>query len=663
MLLSPIEIGHLKLRNRIVMPAMHLLYTPEGEVNERLIAFYEERAEGGAGLLIIGGCSVDEYSGGHELIGLDHDRFIPCLRRLSEAVHAHGALVAAQLYHAGRYAHSFLIGRQALAPSPLASRFTHEIPKEMTDDDIRMVIASYAAAAKRAQVAGLDAVEILASAGYIISQFLSPITNKRMDKYGGDLGHRMRFGLEVAEAVRASVGRDFTLIARLAGNDFMPGSHTNKETCIFARELEGIGIDAFNITGGWHETRVPQIPMEVPRGGYAYLAQGVKQTVTKPVIACNRINDPALADAIIRQGRADMVGFARGLIADAYLPKKLMEGRPETIMPCIGCNQACFDHLFQFKPVECLVNPRASHEAEIPLSVQTKTPKRVMVIGGGPAGLSAAASAAASGHDVALYEQSEILGGQLALAGALDERSEFLTLREALVRQARAAGVEIHTNAVVDSDLIASIKPDAVILATGGEPIRPPIPGLDGPNVVQAWDVLAGNADVGRKVVVIGGGAVGIETAVFLAKIGTIDAHTLQFLFLNQAEDIDTLKSLATSGIKQVTMIEMLPRLGADIGFSTRWVELSLLRRYGVKARTQTKAVQITSDGVMVERDGVTDLIACDTIVLAVGTGKVDALAVKMPTGIHATTIGDALKPRKAFDAIHEGFAAARGLG
>lgn len=661
-LLSPITIGSLKLRNRIVMPAMHLLYTPDGEVNDRFIAFYEERAQGGAGLLIVGGCTVDEYSGGRELIGLDHDRFIPGLERFTKAIHVHGAMVAAQLYQAGRYAHSFLIGRQAIAPSPLPSRFTHEMPREMSREDINKVIESYAAAAVRAQSAGFDAVEILAAAGYIISQFLSPITNQRSDEYGGALENRMRFGLEVARTVRAAVGKDFTLIARLAGNDFMPGSHTNKETCRFARELEACGIDAFNITGGWHETRIPQIPMEVPRGGFAYLAQGVKQAVGKPVIACNRINDPALADTIIRQGRADMVGFARGLIADAYLPKKLMEGRSDAIMPCIGCNQACFDHLFQFKPVECMVNPRASHETEMPLSVQATAPKRVMIIGGGPAGLTAAATAAASGHEVSLYEKEATLGGQLALAGALDERYEFLTLKEALVRQASSAGAQIHTGMTVDKALIESAKPDAVIIASGGEPIDPPIPGVENANVVQAWDVLAGRVDVGKEIVIIGGGAVGIETAVYLAKIGTIDAHTLQFLFLNQAEDVATLKTLSTKGIKAVTLIEMLPRLGADIGFSTRWVELAMLRRYGIKAMTSTKAVEIKNEGVLIECDGATSLIPADTVVLAVGTRKVNPLAEQIPAGIQVITIGDALKPRKAFDAIHEGFKAARSL-
>ena len=331
-------------------------------------------------------------------------------------------------------------------------------------------------------------------------------------------------------------------------------------------------------------------------------------------------------------------------------------------MPCIGCNQACFDHLFQFKPVECLVNPRASHEAEMPLQVQTASPKRVMVIGGGPAGLSAAATAAGAGHAVTLYEKADSLGGQLALAGALDERSEFLALRDALIRQALAAGVNVQTNAAVDQKLVASVGPDVVILAAGGEPIRPPIPGVENANVVQAWDVLAGRVDVGKEVVIIGGGAVGIETAVFLAKIGTLDAHTLQFLFLNQAEDIDTLKALATKGIKQVTVIEMLPRLGADIGFSTRWVELSLLRRYGVKARTHTKAVRITPEGVMAEHDGATSFIACDTVVLAVGTRANTTLKDHMPAHMEVITIGDALKPRKAYDAIREGFAAARSL-
>ena len=326
-LLTPIDVGSIRLKNRIVMPAMHLLYTPEGEVTDQLVAFYAERARGGAGLIIVGGCTIDEYSGGANMIGLDHDRFMPGLKRLAKEVHSSGALIGAQLYHAGRYAHSALIGRQAIAPSAITSRFTREEPREMTKEDIKKVIDNYAKAAARAKEAGFDVVEILGSAGYIISQFLSPITNKRTDEYGGNLENRMRFGLEVADAVRKAVGKDFTVFIRIAGNEFVPGGNTNKEARIFAAALAGHGIDAFNVTGGWHETRVPQIPMEVPRAGFAYLARGIKEVVDKPVIACNRINDPMLAERLIIDGMADMVGFARGLIADPMMPEKLMQGR------------------------------------------------------------------------------------------------------------------------------------------------------------------------------------------------------------------------------------------------------------------------------------------------------------------------------------------------
>ena len=326
-LFSPIKIGGMDLKNRIVMPAMHLMYTPDGYVTEKLIAFYSERAAGGAGLIVVGGCSIDEYSGGSELIGLSRDEYIPGLKNLTDAVRINGCRIAAQLYHAGRYAFSPLIGRQSIAPSPVASRLTKEAPREMDTNDIKQTIDNFAAAAARAKAAGFDAVEIIASAGYIISQFLSPVTNFRKDEYGGDIQNRMRFGLEVAIAVRNSVGKDYPVIFRIAGNDFVPGSHTNRESRIFASALEKAGVDAFNVTGGWHETRVPQIPMEVPPGAYAYLAQGIKSAVTKPVIACNRITSVGLAEEILSRGSADLIGFARGLIADPYMPAKALEGK------------------------------------------------------------------------------------------------------------------------------------------------------------------------------------------------------------------------------------------------------------------------------------------------------------------------------------------------
>ncbi|MCD6569977.1 MAG: FAD-dependent oxidoreductase [Deltaproteobacteria bacterium] len=671
-LFTPITIGKLKLKNRIVMPAMHLNYTPEGEVTDRLVAFYEERARGGVALIIVGGCIIDEYSGGKNMINISDDRFIPGLKRLTNTVHSGGARIAAQLYHAGRYAHSFLIGRQAIAPSAVKSRFTREEPREMTKDDITYTIENFAKAAKRTKDAGFDAVEILGCAGYLINQFLSPITNKRTDEYGGNIENRMRFGLEVADAVRDAVGKDFTVLIRLAGNDFMPGSNTNKETRLFAKELENHGIDAFNITGGWHETRVPQLPMEVPRAGFAYLAQGVKQSVSKPVIACNRVHSPQIAEKLIRQGSADIVGLARELIADPEMPNKAKQERLDEIIPCIGCNQGCFDKIFELKPVECMVNPRASHEFEIPKLKKASLQKRVVIIGGGPGGLTAAETAALSGHMVSLYEKSPQLGGQLNLAGALDERREFKPLIDSLTTQAKKAGVKIYTNTEINRNLVKKERPDVMIIATGGKPIKPNIPGIDGNNVVQAWDVLAGKSNVGKEVVVIGGGAVGIEVATYIAKIGTINPETLQFLFLSRAEDIDTLRELSTRGIKKVTIIEMLPRLGMDIGISTRWVELQMLRRYGVKAKTTTKAKEITTEGIIVEpvcrdehgtgrQDRKTKLIKCDTVVLAMGTQPINQLEEELK-GIagKVIVIGDAKSPGKAYEAIHEGFHAAR---
>jgi 2,4-dienoyl-CoA reductase (NADPH2) len=344
-LFTPIKVGSLTLKNRIVMPAMHLGYcNDQSEVTDRLVAFYEERARGGAALLFVGGCPVDEYACSmKEMIGLSDDRFIPGLKKLTDAVHRHDTFVAAQLFHGGRYVRSGMIGRQPIAPSPIASAITREVPREMTLDNIQDTISNFAQAARRAKLAGFDAVEVLAGTGYLISEFFSPLTNQRTDEYGGSPDKRMRFGIEVAWAIREAVGPGYTVIFRIAGNDFMAGGNTNKEAAQFAYMLEQHGVDAFSITGGWHETMLPQITMDVPRGAFVHLASGVKAAVTKPVVACNRINDPGLAEEIIRDGRADLVGLARALLADPEFPVKAMTGRAKEIVPCIGCNQGCLD--------------------------------------------------------------------------------------------------------------------------------------------------------------------------------------------------------------------------------------------------------------------------------------------------------------------------------
>lgn len=656
-LFQPIDIGTLRVSNRVVMTAMHLNYTPGGRVSDRIVAFYEERAKYGLSLAIVGGCTVDEYSGSPDMLSLKEDADIEGLKRLTDAVHKAGGHLFAQLYHGGAYVHSiFLGGRQALSPSGVFSRFTKETPREMSRLEIVSVIENFAKAAKRAKDSGFDGVEILGSAGYLISQFLSPLTNKREDEYGGTLENRMRFGLEVLKAVREAVGRDYPVIYRIAGNDFVPGSHTNEEAKVFARALDEHGVDAINVTGGWHETRVPQLLMSIPHGAFTYLARGIKEVVRVPVIACNRINDPLLADRILREGCGDMVGMARAFLADPQILLKAKENRLEEIVHCIGCAQACFDHVFMMKPVSCLLNPRSGREFEIKEDPAPR-PKRIWVIGGGPAGMMAAATAARRGHKVTLFEEQRELGGQMRLAGAPAMRRDFHRAARDLEAQLRASGAEVLLGQKVDRGKIRRGRPEAVIIATGAAPAFPQIPGIENPHVVTAWEVLAGKVEVGRNVVIIGGGAVGCETALHLCESGTISSDTLRFLAFQRAEPWEVLERLITKGWRKVTIVEMLQKIGQDIGISTRWAMIQDLHRFGVRVITGAQAKEIQPDGVVIVKEATEEKLPCDSVVIATGARATDELHQDLVGTVpEVHIIGDAKGPRKALDAVWEGY-------
>ena len=660
-LFKPVRIGKLELPNRVVMTAMHLNYTPGGRVSERLIAFYEERARFGLSLAIVGGCTVDEYSGSPDMLSLKDDADMDGLKRLAEAVHRAGGHLFAQLYHAGAYAHSvFLGGKQALSPSGVFSRFTKETPREMTRSDIIWVIENFAKAAQRAKDAGFDGVEILGSAGYLISQFLSPLTNKREDEYGGPLENRMRFGLEVLRAVRQQVGSDFPVSYRIAGNDFVPGSHTNEEAKAFAQALDREGVEAINVTGGWHETRVPQLLMSIPYGAFTYLARGVKEVVNAPVIACNRINDPLVAEEVLRQGAGDLVGMARAFLADPQILEKAKEGRLQDIVHCIGCAQACFDHVFMMRPVSCMLHPRSGREFEI-REDKAPRPKKVWVIGGGPGGMMAASTAARRGHDVTLFEEKEQLGGQLLLAGAPSMRSDFRRAVKDLEVQLRNSGAKVRLGQRMDRGKIRRGRPEVVIVATGARPIVPDIKGVELGNVVSAWEVLEGKVPVGREVVIIGGGAVGCETALHICESGTISAETLKFLAFQKAESWEVLERLITRGWRRVTIVEMLERIGQDIGISTRWAMIQDLHRLGVRVITGAKAKEIQPDGVLIQRGDKEEKVPCDTVILAVGSRPLDEISQKIVGFVpEIHVIGDAKTPRKALDAIWEGYEVGR---
>ncbi|MFK5952866.1 MAG: FAD-dependent oxidoreductase [Desulfobacterium sp.] len=658
-LLQSIAINTLEIKNRIYLPAMHLGMAESFLVTKQITEFYAERARGGAGMICVGFATVNELAGNTQNIGAHKDEFLPGLTQLSDAIKNNGSRSCVQLNHAGRYNFSFFLdGKQPVAPSAIASRMTGETPKALETKEINEIIDDFAQAALRVKKAGFDAVEVLSGTGYLISEFLSPLTNQRTDEYGGSLENRMRFGLNVMQAIRKKVGEDFPVMVRMNGNDFMPGGQGRDELREYAKALvTKASVNALCINVGWHEARVPQITAAVPRGTFAYLARGIKEVVDVPVIASHRINDPETARELIADSMCDMVAMGRSLIADPFLPQKVEEDREHEILHCIACGQGCFDNLFKLKPVECLCNPKAGHECDSSYEI-AEIPKKVMVIGGGAAGMNAALAARKRGHEVTIYEKDDGLGGQLFLAASPPGRNEFAELAWDLANKVYDNEIDVELDQTVDGDLIDEEKPDHIVLATGAVPMAPPIPGADLPHVVQAWDVLSHKVFTGKRVVIIGGGAVGVETALFLAEKGTLSAETLKFLFVNKAESPEVLFEMATRGTKEITVIEMLDTIGKDFGKSTRWGMLQDVKRNGITSRPSAKALEITPGGIKIKTQQGIEKIPADTIVMAAGSKSENALAdIIKARNIPFDVVGDADTIGMAFDAVHKGYA------
>ncbi len=622
-LFEPIEIGGIEVKNRIVMPAGETnFHTPEGGVTDRLVEFYRERAKGGVGFAVVGIAKIEPHFFGG--LAAHDDRFIPDLKRIADVFHEYDVPCALQLWHPGRYEISFEPDRQPVAPSPIPPPiFTKKVPKELTKEEILKIEEEFADAAVRAKKAGFDAVELIGSAGYLIAQFFSPATNKRTDEYGGSLENRTRFAVEIIQLIKEKCGESFPVLIRIAGDEFIEGGNTVREMKKIAKILENAGVAAINVMAGWHESRKPLVTMLVPRGGFAYLAAEIKEVVDVPVIASHRINHPLVAENILREGKADMVAMFRPLLADPELPRKAKEGRFDEIRICVACNQGCMDMVMTGRPITCLVNPTVGREAEF-RELRAEKKKKVVVVGGGPGGCKVAEFLAMKGHNVILFEKSAELGGQLNVAARSPLAYEFAEVGKYFMNVLPKLGVDIRYNAEANADAILAEEPDVVIIAVGASPLIPNIPGVE--NAVTAFDVLLERVDVGNKVIVIGGGGVGCDVAAKLAAEG-----------------------------RKVTIVEMLPKIGADIGVSTRWTVLMYLREKGVEMLTNTKAVEVKSDAVVVESDGERKEIECDTAVLAVGTKPNDGLYDELKDRVaELYKIGDCVKPRKALDATKE---------
>jgi len=631
------KIGQMGLKNRIIKaPTWTHLCALDSSVTERLTRHYEEIARGGCALIIIEFAFVDNIASkiGARQLGVSDDKYIPGLSILAQRIQENGAKAALQIAHCGRQRR---LGNFPIkAPSGIASGASHvrskTVPQALTFEEIQEIVKAFGDAARRAQMAGFDMVELHGAHGYLITDFLSPHTNQRTDMYGGSPENRMRFLLEVIADVRQKVGPGFPLGIRLSGTEYEPEGIMIEHTIEVAKTLQKMGVDAIHISGGGKNQRLPrQSTMAIPLGPMVWAAEAVKKEVGIPVIASGSINTPELAEDILEKGQADFVSLGRPLLADPYWPQKAKEGRPEDIVPCIRCNDGCFYRgMRRYIPILCTMNVALGKEGKLSIT-PARQHKKVAIVGGGPAGMEAARVCALCNYDVTLYEKRQ-LGGALIEASIPEFKSDLKRLLSYFNNQIDKLKVKV-TYEEASLNIIKNGSFDAVIVAVGGTPMILDVPGADAPLVSNALEVLNGQAHVGQRVLVVGGGLVGTETGLFLAEQG-----------------------------KAVTFVEVLDEFMVDVGFLDRIVYKERLAKQKVSIHTSKRVETILDKGaVLVDKYGQREEISVDSIVVAVGFTSQTTLVeqLKKETGLEVYAVGDCFRPRKILDAIHEGHLAA----
>ena len=647
-LLAPLDLGHVTLKNRVLMGSMHTGLEETKDWN-RVAEFYAARARGGVGLMVTGGMAPNREGGVFPgAAGLFSDEDIANHKEVTDRVHEADGKIAMQILHAGRYAYS----PECVGPSPVKSPISPFPPKELDEEGIEKQIADIVTSASRAREAGYDGVEIMGSEGYFINQFLVTHTNKREDRWGGSYENRMRLPLEIVRRVRAAVGDDFIIIYRLSMIDLVPGGSSFDEVIQLAQEVEKAGASIINTGIGWHEARIPTIATSVPRAAFTWVTQKLMGKVGIPVITSNRINTPKVAEAVLSSGAADMVSMARPFLADAEFVNKAAAGRADTIAPCIACNQACLDHTFSGKLSSCLVNPRACHETELVIS-KAETPKRIAVVGAGPAGLTAAMTAAERGHAVTLYDRADQIGGQLNMARVIPGKEEFHGLVDWFATMVETLGIRVELNREVSAADLAGF--DEVIIATGVIPRDPGIPGQDGPNVLSYIDVLRHKAPVGDRVAIIGAGGIGFDVAEFLAQEGTSPTLDLEEWKAEWGigDPAETRGGLHPDGpqpeapARKITLLQRKSEApGKRLGKTTGWIHRAALRMKGVQMVGGVNYEAIDASGLHVSSGEAREnprVIEADTIVLCAGQLSERSLADALEAeGITAHVIGGA---------------------
>lgn len=620
-LFQPLDLGFTTLKNRILMGSMHTGLEEKDHTGERLAAFYRARAKGGVGLIVTGGFSPNAegspYPFPYEPLSLSVHQCI------TDAVHEEGGKICLQILHTGRYAYH----PNLVAPSPITAPINRFEPHALSPEQIEKQVQDFVDTALFSRTAGYDGVEIMASEGYLLNEFLVKRTNHRDDEWGGEFTNRIRFPVDVVRRIRAAVGEHFIIIFRLSMLDLVEQGSSFEEIVALGQAVEQAGATIINTGIGWHEARVPTIATCVPRAGFSWVTKAFKDHFSIPVIATNRINTPDIAEQVLARGDSDMVSMARPFLADPEFVNKAERGQAERINTCIGCNQACLDHVFEGKVASCLVNPYACHETELVVQ-PAQTPRRIAVVGAGPAGLAAAVTAAERGHQVTLIDANDRVGGQFNVAKTIPGKSEFSETLRYFSTRLKELGVEVRLNTKVDASTLNAMSIDHVLLATGIRPRVPELEGVGHEKVLSYLDVLKDRVNVGKTVAIIGAGGIGFDTAEFL--LNEADETTTVEQFAQQWGIDQTLQArggLATESsqpmMESARKIYLLQRKrskpGAGLGKTTGWIHRAQLKQHGVEMWSGCQYQRIDDSGLWIERDEQSLCLAVDHVILCAG--------------------------------------------